>query len=430
MVSISKGIDAREYLFEAWYPRLAQITFESELLAMTVSEAHALVLARERSRLAWYCREHPNAAEELERSGLSQREREVELSRSAGFAERVRLAMAVSTTDYGPADSLPDGAAAALARLTARLGEAIGRRGANGAVVKLTARSPKDALFDRPCVTDTLRSAWDFGRAELAELAKQGELNLPVPTREVVWRATMTRAAGALMRVSTAEETLGLFLNSQRVYADLCGEFALRKESCGLAALPDWDDERPFTLSLVVRQFEPRLDPLMEFRCFVTNGVLTGITQYDPYSLIPRLYRQADRARIEARLRAFLTQRVMPAMASEPAVPDYTVDVGLEAGLNTDGIWMIEVNNPPPVAGAALFGQRIDGEPWPDWSLCDGPFEFRCYSDARADSLARIWAYFDVVPPDIIGLMVEWERAIDAAKAAARQVEQPRCLVQ
>ena len=47
-------------------------------------------------------------------------------------------------------------------------------------------------------------------------------------------------------------------------------------------------------VGLVVRTWQPHMDPGMEFRCWIFEGKLTAITQYTPFLFVPGLVTYRD----------------------------------------------------------------------------------------------------------------------------------------
>lgn len=205
-----------------------------------------------------------------------------------------------------------------------------------GAFVRLSTRSPKDALRE----------------LKLLSLSSVGVLD---------GAASVVTAAWSALRVQTAEEALDLLLSSERVVEDIRAA-----EFYGLP-MPQ----------LVARQWMGSMDPTLEFRLFVADSVLTAACSYHADCYVPAVLRH--RTAVERQLRFFWNEVIRPLAPSD--CRDYTVDVVLmQVDACVTGVQpstlarVIEVNHPPPVASTILF----------DWTsaadhgvLTTGPFELR-----------------------------------------------------
>lgn len=108
----------------------------------------------------------------------------------------------------------------------------------------------------------------------------------------------------------------------------------------------------------------------MEFRVFVSHGIVTGVTQYHQALFVPEIVANLDEFKSIIISKHSEIQKLIEA-------PDgtYTVDYAILG--NSPGNYsavMLEINEPPPVAGTALF----------DWNspqdrdvLARGPMELR-----------------------------------------------------
>jgi hypothetical protein len=139
--------------------------------------------------------------------------------------------------------------------------------------------------------------------------------------------------------IYSGQSALDCLAYSERVYLDL--NDARRAE---------------YLPSLCVRRFV-EFEPESEFRCFVENGTIAGITQYHikdgAYRWIVK-----NAVEIESRLRSYLTDVLMPAAN----MPSFTADIILRPDMLP---FLLEIN--PPVTTGKVFpglfaGRELDGE--------------------------------------------------------------------
>lgn len=103
------------------------------------------------------------------------------------------------------------------------------------------------------------------------------------------------------------------------------------------------DGEEAMT-TLYLSPFDKSCDTLRELRCFVHEGRLTAISQYDWFSPTA-VFCSMDDARLERITRAvdaFLQERVLPAFTNAGGVSSFTLDV--EIGHDADEVRLIELN--------------------------------------------------------------------------------------
>ncbi len=238
----------------------------------------------------------------------------------------------------------------ALESLMSKIDEAIARTkelqpSSKGIFIKLSVRSPKD-------------SAWlmDSYRTHLRDHMQQTSIPPDSPyalgddvaaIRYANWQSTCCR---------TSEEALLLLVRSDRIYMDV----QHHELYC------EGDKSQSFHLQLHVSAFFEEFDPAYEFRGFVSNGIRTGLTIYNPW-----VYDEKLIEREQSILSTMLTlwDTVSPKIRSE----NYSLDFALSKDLTK--CWIIELNNfLPPLAGSGLFKyhEDIDKD-----IIANGPFEFR-----------------------------------------------------
>lgn len=173
----------------------------------------------------------------------------------------------------------------------------------HGAFVRLSTRSPKDALENSPALrkraTDLLRER--LRRANLDRLTGDSLANAKL--------VAVQEVTSELLSVRSADEAFELLSMSSRCVSDLVRMLTHRDD------LPTWD------LHLIVRRFVP-LPPESEFRCFVHERALTAISQYFALSYFPQL--PAMREALLQRIATFVTARI-----PEIKLDSYIIDVAV-----------------------------------------------------------------------------------------------------
>jgi len=91
------------------------------------------------------------------------------------------------------------------------------------------------------------------------------------------------------------------------------------------------------------------MDQSSEFRCFISDGNLVGISQYDSDFALPIVDAQARQ--IERALRSFVSS-VLPNLH----IPTLSLDVHFEHGLNASSLKLIELNPFGQSTDLCLFG--------------------------------------------------------------------------
>jgi hypothetical protein len=229
----------------------------------------------------------------------------------------------------------------------------------NGAFVRLSSRSPKDAVSS---------ALYDLYLRERDDLHKSGH-----PQDAVTDKIAYNRANVRVLRVTSGKQALFFFINSNRVREDLQ---ALVK----LTTLPD---SEPLT-QIVIRKWEEIL-PEFEYRAFIYNSKITAITQYYKTTYVPEMV--ALKESLQNRMISFFEENIKGRIPTTDYVVDFAVDP------HSDTIWVVEINNPPPVAGQALF----DWDSENDKQIITGqlPFEFRILETAPENPLADAQGFLD-----------------------------------
>lgn len=120
------------------------------------------------------------------------------------------------------------------------------------AFVKSSSRSPKDV------VTSDLERIFKE-RLEKEPLEKQNDNSFRY--------GLLAQVATDLLQVINADQVLKIFIMSSRVYEDLEEAKEFQTKS--------------YSISLIVREWYEGIHVDMEFRCFVYNGKMNGISQYN-----------------------------------------------------------------------------------------------------------------------------------------------------
>ena len=302
----------------------------------------------------------------------------------------------------------------ALDELEKRLDGAVETFGEAGAFVKLSTRSPKDAIFYRNDVdfvteirlavineleiegqmaqasfqrTHSFRKS---GKIELKgdEKPKSEEDNNSIPKallrqkseneafdvnvvhKEPLKNAALrafTRVMSTKNQVRNGKEAMYLLRHSLRIKEDL-------------QQLHTWNKIAGLKVNISVRKWDPTVarHPGMEFRGFVYNNQLNAVSQYDDVLYYPNVvqYREV----ICTRIKAFFEQHVKEALQEHK---NYVVDffVGPEK------VYLIEINPFHNGAGACLFTWREHRE-----VFMNGPFEFRVVESPQDDCLTALHA--------------------------------------
>eukprot|EP01126_Amoeba_proteus_P006191 TRINITY_DN12150_c0_g1_i1.p1 TRINITY_DN12150_c0_g1~~TRINITY_DN12150_c0_g1_i1.p1 ORF type:complete len:341 (+),score=75.12 TRINITY_DN12150_c0_g1_i1:453-1475(+) len=242
-----------------------------------------------------------------------------------------------------------------------KIDEGIAALGAtSGAFVRLSSRSPKDAITSE---------LYDMFLVEREALKNQGYQEGPVMDR-----VAFTRANVRILRVTSGKQAMKLFLNSNRVHEDLRG-------MCSTTCLKD--DSQTLT-HIVVRKWEEIL-PEFEFRCFVYNHSITAITQYYKSTFVPQMVEMKEE--IQEMIHEFFSVQIK----NRIPVENYVLDLAVIPA--SKQIWVVEINNPPPVAGQALFDWKNEE----DRNILEGrsPFELRVLLSPTDSPLSEVQGFLD-----------------------------------
>lgn len=126
-----------------------------------------------------------------------------------------------------------------------------------------------------------------------------------------------------------------------------------------------------FPIHVVLRKWEPLLDPEFEFRGFVHNKQLTALSQYNHYAYFPEIVERKEE------LQEAITSYWEASVRAKVEAPSYVVDFAVL----TDGrVCVVELNPFAKTTGGALFSWKGD-----EAVLHNGPFEFRVHEKPVSD---------------------------------------------
>ena len=330
--------------------------------------------------------------------------------------------------------SLSDEQQVALHEIEKKLDTAIKKYGDTGAFVKLSTRSPKDAIFYkndvdfiteiRLAVINEMEVEGQMAKASFQRVHsfrktsriqfKEGEnpenessipkalrqqkteneaFSTNLTSKEPLKNATLrafTRVMSTKNQVKTGKEAMYLLRHSLRVKEDL-------------QQIHNWNRIARIKVNVSVRKWNPDVArfPGMEFRGFVYNNKLNAVSQYDDVVYYPNVTRHKEV--ICTRIKAFFEQHVKEALQEHK---NYVVDFFVGP---TD-VYIIEINPFHNGAGACLFTWREHRE-----LFMNGPFEFRVVQSPRDDCLTVLHA--------------NWQSQLESIIMQQTQLPRRRCII-
>jgi len=194
----------------------------------------------------------------------------------------------------------------------------------SGAFVRLSCRSPKDGATKTTKFKQTLKKMvkksitenWDH----LDEKCSTENSNLIALAKTIFYS----------LKVRSGEEAMKLIIHSDRIDEDII--------SC--------QQLNTFPLQVFVRKFVD-FDPLLEFRAFVSNSHLLGVTAYHKLLYVPFI--SDNKKQIGELIFNFWNTELKQKINCE----DYAIDFVISKEL--DKVYVIELNYPPPIADTILF---------------------------------------------------------------------------
>lgn len=201
------------------------------------------------------------------------------------------------------------------------------------AFVKLSSRSAKDA----PLIQKNFKTIYHEKLSSVPEEEKEAE-NTKI--------TCLLQAAFDALKVKTGSDVIDMFIRSERVYQDLL-----------LAAVNQVDK---YNENFVIRKFVD-IDVDMEFRCFVFNGLLHAISQYNYLIYSKRLVEKKEE--ISLAIQNFFKDSVKPKLSIPGFPQDFVIDFAI---CKEDGdimkIWVIEINPFISTTDGAMFSWEIEYE--------------------------------------------------------------------
>jgi hypothetical protein len=247
-------------------------------------------------------------------------------------------------------DSLNDDDVTVLRGLKARLDEHFDST-RKPFFVRMSNRSPKDGIKRNG---REVRQLYEQKIQEGRHLTETESYNTKL--------AAFFFATTQQLQTNSTEEALNLLLSSERIFRDM-----ILAIDCAAETGDCW------RTSIVLRKWCGELEEHMEFRCFISDGKLTAISQYNHYCVYPELH--TKKAEITSRISEFFCE-VKNRLAE---YSDYVLDVAL---LGNGKCMAIELNPFERETGAALFD-------WDEPVLQQGPLELRLTPVALAETGAQ-----------------------------------------
>ena len=220
----------------------------------------------------------------------------------------------------------------------------------NEIFIRLSSRSPKDGKpLDPQKMSQIYREKFEELKIENPDeyLTNEGKANMQM--------IAFCYAQNHALKVTNEIEALNLLLSSERVYYDLnevldCEK--MKDNKTNVIKLHDWNNH------IVLRQWSQRLDPSMEFRCFVYQSKLTAITQYDYYCKYYHLQNENVIEQIKNTIIQYWKDKIQPLLDPYPEkFTNYVIDIGLIENQSTNkyDCIIIEMNPFGTTSGGSLF---------------------------------------------------------------------------
>lgn len=227
--------------------------------------------------------------------------------------------------------------AALLVKLEATLDQYMVTSRSDGFFLRMTNRSPKDGM---PLDSGALRRNFLVELGEKDSECSGDELMGKYTPNDIM--VAFSGAVSSALRVRNGREAMCLLLTSERVYMDL--NLAL---DCSKHADDEWDTW------LILREWDSNLRHDWEFRCFVNQGHLYAITQYNHYCYFRDLAAEcAEDGGAALKQHIIEYWHSVKADLECEAAPDYVFDVARLA----DGRWcVVELNPYATDTGGCLY---------------------------------------------------------------------------
>jgi len=344
------AVDRKEYFFSSWFEYVKQHTMDTQSFPLEMKEAQVLLKKREKARTKHYVVQH-----QKER-GTKDEDIEREMEKQENFewakkAEDMRLSFSTFSLEKYPSVTLSDNDEEVLRGLEEKIQRAITELSPEGAFLKLSCRSPKDAAMTTDDYPSILREEIDEIQKEFAnEIGSNEGVNL----MDVLPVAFCRSSLRSLM-VKSGKEAVSLLLSSQRVYDDLLLALHRVREK-GV----EWEME------VIIREWSD-IDPATEVRVFVVDRKIVALSQYQEMYFIPQFNDPNFRKEYESNIFSLFSS-----LSASLPFDDCTLDFAVDR--RTKNLSIIEINPPPPLAGTPFFSWN---SPEDRQILREGPYQFR-----------------------------------------------------
>jgi len=193
--------------------------------------------------------------------------------------------------------------------LEERLDKVVKAEGKDGVFVKLSSRSPKDAVITSEKTVKIFRQLLEEYKEKNGSIDDNAKL------------ICINKAHILALQMFDAKEILSIFLSSDRVYEDL--RLAM-----------DYKDQ--WSQKFVIRQWIP-IPVEYEYRGFVFEGKFNCLSQYYHYTYFPHLVKEKDV--IEKKIKTFWNQ-----MKDQVPLQPKTYVIDFAVDLKNDRVYLIELN--------------------------------------------------------------------------------------
>eukprot|EP01113_Clastostelium_recurvatum_P030372 TRINITY_DN3683_c0_g1_i2.p1 TRINITY_DN3683_c0_g1~~TRINITY_DN3683_c0_g1_i2.p1 ORF type:complete len:303 (-),score=57.82 TRINITY_DN3683_c0_g1_i2:291-1166(-) len=229
-----------------------------------------------------------------------------------------------------------------LAALALKLDAGLTTWKSSGAFVRLSKRSPKDAALRDPRLKQYIAAEMEAEPDDAQTPASKGKGHV---AQADIGKAiiAITRAVTKLACIHSGTEAIDMLVRSQRrIYPDLT--LLLLQQS-----------EAEFNENIILREFVD-LRPEMEFRAFIHQGQMTGLTQYNSLCYVPEV--AGNHEALGKSILAYWDTRVRPLVP--PTIPSYVCDFAFVKTPEGEVLKTIELNPFGECTHACLF----------DWKVC------------------------------------------------------------
>ena len=351
---------------EKWYDNIAEYTFETTFIELTLEEAKAIQFAYE--YYSSFKRYEMETNGEEKGVGVNLYYDDENYKDKFGESFDWKLAFNSNLNNDKDGDEYKTHLKH-LGDLSNKINNVINEMECDqGIFVKLSRRAPKDSANESLKMFEIMTD----------ELSKKCDGDFKNVSNAQVVESYFYASIKSLC-VYNGDEAIELLSTSYRIWKDLTQ--SMLKQS-------------RFNVSVIIRKWYKDINPLWEFRLFIRDQKPTGLTQYNPWIYSKRMYE--SKLEIE-NLILSKYKKIQPLIAKE--LKYFTIDFAImineheiKDALTENDIIAIEINPGPPVAGTALFiWENKD-----DQLILSGdkPFETRIHKSlddvANLDDLGQI----------------------------------------